>query len=190
MKRSILALIALSILTSGFASSASSMEFLFKDPEYSFQCLRAISQSVSGAADIGEVLTTAARIKEGDDESWYAEWLATAERLKKNGDASLAEGHKVSAREAYFRPRTTTAPRVFLHRDPKDPRKLSTWRKSRDCFLKGARFSTAPIRPVSTFRPRGRLFPATFASSTTRARNVRCSSSRRASTARRKRFTS
>lgn len=125
------------------------MEFLFKDAQYSFQCLRAASQSVAGGADIGEVLLTAGRIKEGDDESWYREWLATADRLEKTADRFLAEGHKVSAKEAFFRASNYyRSAEFFLHSNPEDPRILSTWRKSRNCFLKGAKLSPRPIKPV------------------------------------------
>ena len=63
----ILSTTVLVLLLFGFTISAhrvQAMEFLFKDPEFSFQCIRIISQSVSGAADIGEVVSTAARIKE------------------------------------------------------------------------------------------------------------------------------
>ncbi len=125
------------------------MEFLFKDAQYSFQCLRAASQSVAGGADIGEVLLTAGRIKEGDDESWYREWLTTADRLEKTADRFLAEGHKVSAKEAFFRASNYyRSAEFFLHSNPEDPRILSTWRRSRDCFLRGARLSSRPIKPV------------------------------------------
>ena len=65
MVSKILSTTALVLLLSGLTLSPhriQTMEFLFKDPEFSFQCLRAISQSVSGAADIGEVVSTAARI--------------------------------------------------------------------------------------------------------------------------------
>lgn len=147
-----LSTMALVCLVCGFALSpgrAHATEFLFKDPEYSFQCLRAISQSVSGGADIREVLDTAARIKEGDDESWYTEWHATAERLERTADRFLGEGRKVSAREAYFRASNYyRSAEFFLHNNPRDPRILSTWRKSRDCFLKGAELSATPIKPV------------------------------------------
>ena len=47
-----------------------SMELVFKDMQYSFQTLRALGYTVSGGADVGEVLKTAYTIKEGDDESW------------------------------------------------------------------------------------------------------------------------
>jgi hypothetical protein len=76
------------------------MKVIFQDPAFSFQLVRTIGSTYYGGADIGECLSTAYRIKEGDFESWYSEWLATAERVNKYGDNSLSAGHKVSAREA------------------------------------------------------------------------------------------
>jgi len=130
-------------------SSSNAMEFIFKDPQYSFQSLRTIGYTCSGGADIGECLSTVYRVKEGDDESWYAEWIKTARRLEKTADQFLKEGNKVSAGEACFRASNyyRTA-EFFLHTNPKDPRILKTWGKSRDCFIKAARLSDHPIKPV------------------------------------------
>lgn len=51
------------------------MKLIFNDPAFSFQLLRTIGSAYYEGADIGECLSTAYRIKEGDFESWYAEWL-------------------------------------------------------------------------------------------------------------------
>ena len=79
------------------------MKIVFQDPTFSFQLLRAISQTYYKGADIGECLSTAYRIKEGDFESWHKEWLNTAQRVHKYADDSVAAWHKVSAHEAYLR---------------------------------------------------------------------------------------
>ena len=76
-------LFTLCLLWSGNVFSA---ELIFKDTQYSFQTLRTLGYAVSGGADIGEVLKTAYLIKEGDDESWYREWLKTAEHCEKAGN--------------------------------------------------------------------------------------------------------
>jgi len=125
------------------------LECVFKDPQYSFQCLRTIGYSSTGGADIGESLSTARRIREGDNESWYREWRATASRLEKTADRFLTKGHRLSAMEAYFRSSNyyRTA-EFFLHTDPKDPRILETWGKSREMFLKAAKLSERPIKFV------------------------------------------
>ncbi len=100
---------------------------VFKDPQYSFQLLRTMGYSSTGGADIGECLSTAYRIKDGNNESWYRQWYKTAKRLEKTADRFLSEGHKQSAREAYFRASNyyRTA-EFFLHTNPKDPRIVQT----------------------------------------------------------------
>jgi dienelactone hydrolase len=126
------------------------MEIIFKDPQYSFQLLRVLGSAPYGGADIGECLSTAYRIKEGDNESWYSEWFRTAKRLEDVADTYMSQGHKVSAREAYFRASNyyRTA-EFFLRSKTDDPRILETWRKSRDCFRKAAQLSDSPIKPVN-----------------------------------------
>jgi pimeloyl-ACP methyl ester carboxylesterase len=131
------------------AARGYAMDLIFKDTQYSFQTLRAISATAGGAADIGECLKTAYRITEGDDESWYREWLVTAEQRRKAADALAAEGRTISARQEYLRAANyyRTA-EFFLHSNPGDPRILATWRQGRESFLKAAKLSRAPIIPV------------------------------------------
>jgi dipeptidyl aminopeptidase/acylaminoacyl peptidase len=137
------------VLISLMAGQCLSMELIFKDKQYSFQTLRTLGYAVSGGADVGEVLKTAYAITEGDDESWYREWLKTAEQQEKAGDDFLARGRKISARQALFKASNyyRTA-EFFLHTHRKDARILSTWKKSRESFLKGAKLADRPIIPV------------------------------------------
>ena len=129
--------------------NALSTELIFQDNQYSFQTLRALGYAVSGAADVGEVLKTANAIKEGDDEGWYREWLKTAQQCETAGDDFLLRGKTISARQAFFKASNyyRTA-EFFLHTNPQDPRIAATWKKSRDCFLKGAKLADHPIIPV------------------------------------------
>ena len=125
------------------------LQFVFQDEQYSFEALRAMSQSVVGGADIGECLSTIYRIKDGDDESWYREWLKTAKRVEKLAKGFLDQGDRMSAKECYTRASNyyRTA-EFFLHKDPKDSRILKTWRKSHDCFLEVVALSDGLIEPV------------------------------------------
>ena len=125
------------------------MELVFKDLQYAFQTLRALGYAVSGGADVGEVLKTAYSIKEGDDESWYREWMKTAEQREKAGDDFLARGRKISARQEFFKASNyyRTA-EFFLHTNPEDPRIVSVWKKGRDSFRKAANLADHPILPV------------------------------------------
>ncbi len=108
----------------------------FEDETYLFQFVRTLGAAYNGGADLIESLETGARITEGDPESWYREWLETAERLRGIADRAVAAGHMVSAKEAYLRASNyyRTA-EFFLHADPTDERHLSASRLSRDCFV-------------------------------------------------------
>lgn len=125
------------------------MKVVFQDPAFSFQLQRTIGYTYYDGADIEECLSTACRIKEGDCESWYEEWLKTADRVCKIADKCLAEGHNVSAREAYLRASNyyRTA-EFYLHGDPSDPRILETWGKSRECFIKAGQLFLPPVETV------------------------------------------
>jgi alpha-beta hydrolase superfamily lysophospholipase len=98
---------------------------------------------------LGEVAATAARIPEGDYDTWYAEWVATGDRVVGYGDASLAHGHTVSAREAYRRASLyyATAYRP-LYGAPLDPRLIAAFEMESGAFLKAAPLMTPPVEPV------------------------------------------
>jgi dipeptidyl aminopeptidase/acylaminoacyl peptidase len=149
ISRIIIILAFSSALHSLRAGNSFSMELVFKDMQYSFQTLRALGYAVCGGADVGEVLKTAYSIKEGDDESWYREWMKTAEQREKAGDDFLARGRKISARQEFLKASNyyRTA-EFFLHTNPEDSRIVWVWKKSRDSFLKAARLADQPIIPV------------------------------------------
>jgi dienelactone hydrolase len=123
---------------------------VFKDSEFAFELKRTLAAAYAGEADIGECLATASRIKEGDFESWYSEWNKTADYFRAEGDKSLAGGHNVTAREAYYRASTyyRTA-EFFLHGNPADPRIVVTWEKSRDTFRDAIALDTVPYEIVA-----------------------------------------
>src|ERR671919_1452849 len=124
------------------------MKIFFQDPTFSLQLLRVIGETYYKGADIGECLSTAYRIKEGDFGSWHQEWFKTAERVNKYADESLAAGHTVSAREAYLRACNYYRAAEFLLIDPADPRIQTTWGKSKECFSKAADLFSPPFEPI------------------------------------------
>ena len=79
------------------------MPGLFKDQSFYFETLRAFGYAHYGGADIGEVLSTAGRIPDGDESAWYTQWRALAERIHADAARSASAGHRVSARESYLR---------------------------------------------------------------------------------------
>jgi alpha-beta hydrolase superfamily lysophospholipase len=110
------------------------MKLVFEDPTFSLQLLRAISETYFRGADIGECLSTAYRIKEGDFDSWHEEWLKTAKRIHTYADDCINKHHKVSARDAYLRASNYYRLSAFLLVEPDDPRIPKTVESSKECF--------------------------------------------------------
>lgn len=124
-------------------------ELVFKDSEFSFELLRTIGESVYECSDIGECLATAHRITDGDFESWYSEWLDTAQRIEKIARQSEGDGHGQSAMVAYLRASNYYRnAEFFLHGDPSDSRILETFGKSQECFERAAALHDPSIESV------------------------------------------
>lgn len=112
---------------------------LSTDQSHHFELLRMLGHTYYGGADVQEVLDVASAIKPGDDESWYVEWSALADRVKLSGDMSLARGHRLSAAKAYRRASMYYfICDFYLHANPDDPRILAASRASRTCFVAAA----------------------------------------------------
>lgn len=111
------------------------MKLVFDDQTFSYELLRTMGYAPFGGADIGECLSTAYRIKEGDFESWYSEWFRTAQKVHSWAEESMSQGNRVSAREFYLRASNyyRTA-EFFLHGNPEDVRIRETWELSRRTF--------------------------------------------------------
>lgn len=127
------------------------MKIQFQDPTFAFEFLRMLSEATSGGSDINECFLTASRITEGDVESWHQEWNKTAERIHHIADTCLAHEHTISAREAYLRAANYyRCAEFFLHMEigKTDPRALSTYRQSVDCFRQAARLFPFPCEEV------------------------------------------
>ena len=125
------------------------MKVAFEDNAFAFEFVRNLGFTSYGGADIGEMMAAAARIKEGDFESWFTEWDQLAHRVRSRADASLGAGHRVSARESYLRASTyfRTA-EFYLHGDPADPRILSTSRASQKAYAEAAKLSGPTWEPI------------------------------------------
>lgn len=130
-------------------TASSNERIFFKDKGLDFEFRRALGYAISGGADINECFQTARRITEGDDESWYKEWKATADRVFKSGESSLLKGHTQSAVEAFLRASNYyRIAEFYLHGKPEDPRILQTWGKSRNAFLQAVPYMEHVIVPI------------------------------------------
>jgi dienelactone hydrolase len=125
------------------------MKLAFKDDSFAFEFVRNLGFMYYGGSDLGEMIATAAQIKEGDFESWFTEWEKRAQRTLSRADADLAGGHLVSARESYLRTSTyfRTA-EFYLHGNPDDPRILATAKASQKAYAKAAELSGPTWEPV------------------------------------------
>lgn len=125
------------------------MKVIFKDDQFSFQVLRLLGGAVSGASDIGEVISTANKIVEGDFESWCREWTKLAKRIHEFADKCYLEGHLVSAKGAYLRASNyyRTA-EFYLHENPNDPRINELYDAGIKCFSKVMKLNKPVIEAV------------------------------------------
>ncbi|RQH00847.1 alpha/beta hydrolase family protein [Natrarchaeobius oligotrophus] len=107
----------------------------FDDDEFAAQFERALAKVYYGCAEVGECLATADRIEDGDYDSWYDEWFATAESVAAVARGAREGGHAVSAREAFLRAAEYYRSAYFFRRrDLDDPDLLRAWRRQRECF--------------------------------------------------------
>lgn len=119
-------------------------DFIFNDPTFVFEFVRAMGYTTSGAADIGESIATARAIVDSDIYSWRDEWLATADRIDDLAAKFDQEGQTVSAQGAYFRTSNYYRTAGFFLDEKKDRTdSISIWKKSVDAFEKGISFDSA-----------------------------------------------
>lgn len=107
----------------------------FKHDDFRFGFEIALGSVYRGAADAGEVLATAARVKDGDADSWVRAWTATAETLWAAAHEAQAAGRRVSALAHYRRAATYYATALYLIDHASEPEgRLDLWRRQRACW--------------------------------------------------------
>ena len=105
----------------------------FANQTFHFETLRNAGYIVSNCADLGEILETVKVIAEGDVQSWYTSWEATADRV-----LALAERTQdpLSKGGAYMRASTYQRMAEFLI-PPDDPKRPESFEKTGSYFFKG-----------------------------------------------------
>ena len=122
----------------------------FADPDFQLALDTALGASYRQAADVGEVLSTAGRIQDGDGDSWVTAWTATAERLWDVAESADRAGRRVSALGGYRRAATYYATALYRTWHSSDPgRALSIWRRQRACWEKVVDLSPVPGQRIS-----------------------------------------
>lgn len=108
---------------------------IFEDDQFASKLLGILGDTAFKAADIGEVVSTAQKIKEGNYQSWCEEWTKTATRLQKVAENSYSDGHLISAKKAYLRASNYyRIAEFYLHENPDDPKIDELYNASIDCF--------------------------------------------------------
>jgi hypothetical protein len=74
----------------------------YVDRRYDYVTRCAFGCAAQGVMDIGRVFQTIAQTKDGDADSWYAAWRATAEKLHRQASASLEAGHIDTAHRLFL----------------------------------------------------------------------------------------
>jgi len=125
----------------------------FTDQTFHFETLRNAGYVFSRCADLGELMETTKQIAEGDVESWYGAWAATADRV-----TALAERtrDKISQGDAYMRASTYERLAEFLL-PPADARRDKSFEKEVRWFLLGLDALAVRYERFSTPYANGRL---------------------------------
>jgi alpha-beta hydrolase superfamily lysophospholipase len=119
---------------------------MLKDELLDAQLLRVVGVAAHGGSDVGECLETAKRISGTDLDSWYEQWLATADAASALGEREAASGHREAAQRAYLRASSyyRTAG-VMLMGIPLDPRLVESNTRQTETFrLAGALMARPP----------------------------------------------
>jgi hypothetical protein len=66
----------------------------FSDSDFDFEARLALGAAATGTGDVGLVLATLEKIVEGDPESWFTAWTASADSLAQRGQHALATGDR------------------------------------------------------------------------------------------------
>ena len=108
---------------------------MFKHEDFQFGYEIALGSAYRGYADVGEVLSTAGRVKDGDADAWVREWCATAERLEADARQAEDAGRLVSARGAFLRAANYFSTGLYLITHSSAPeRRLEIWKRQRACW--------------------------------------------------------
>ena len=124
-------------------------QWFFADEGFEFAALQVLGATAYRMAETGEVLATVQRIQNGDADSWFDEWMATAKRVHALAEDAEKAGHIASARDAYLRAAVYAGSAFFYVLATQDPgRELATWRWHRAAFDKAMRLWPTPVEKV------------------------------------------
>ena len=125
--------------------SQTRVHFDHRDMDYYLSWI--LGREAWGASEAGECMDIAARIADGDPQSWQREWRRLAEQVEETAENATRAGDLESARRAYLRACTYyRAPLFIMH--PADPAFRETWQKMQACFRQAAALTDPPIEAI------------------------------------------
>jgi hypothetical protein len=78
----------------------------FHNQDFDYDLRVVLGHSVSGAADVGEVLAAVESVGERDHEAWFTAWSDLGSRIRDDAVDQAAAGHDISASRTYLRAAT------------------------------------------------------------------------------------
>ena len=125
------------------------MKLRFDDESFDGQFQRTAAKAVYGSADLGEIFAIAARITEGDYDSWYDEWFKAGSDNRDLAEAEDAAGHTFSATQAYLRASEYfRSAYFFCRRDYTEKPLQDAWQATREMFWKALSHLAVPAERV------------------------------------------
>jgi len=120
---------------------------------FAYQTQRALCEAPFGGGEVTEVSYALERMQEDDFDSWYEGWLWLGELANRDGEAALAAGNTVTARERLFAAANYYRSAEFFL--PPDDKKLAVWRKMTSAFSKAGELMTPAFEWVTWKDDRG-----------------------------------
>jgi hypothetical protein len=137
----------------------------FQDEDFQYAFEIVLGATYRQAADVGEVLATAARIQDGDANSWVQEWTATAGSVWAVARHADSLDLRASALAGYRRAATYYAAALYrIHHSSEPDRRLALWRRQRACWERIVTLTPTPGQriaiPYGNTHLSGYFFPA------------------------------
>jgi dienelactone hydrolase len=121
----------------------------FAASDYDGQLARTLSMAVVHAADLGEALAAARRIRRADSDQWFDSWSRAAAAAEEAAAGATAAGDPVSARDALLRASEYHRQSwYFLRSDLQDPRLREGYRRHVDTFVAATALMDHPAERV------------------------------------------
>lgn len=121
------------------------MDVRFHNSEFQRGLEGVLEAARHGAADVGEVRATCARIADGDADSWLAQWTATAGAAWAVACTAAAGGDRAGALAHYQRAASYYAAALRLIEHTSEPEhELDLWRRQRQCWDRAVELLPAP----------------------------------------------